>query len=1078
MQPGNRLAVFAALLLLTATALVAAERVAGLVRVLPDKLRYHPLEAGTVAVTVHNFTATELPVSLQLRLIREIDRTRVLPAVEVTLPANAERTVALPFTADQGRYGCEARVSLLQGATVLDTKSDCFAVHENLWPVAIGGDFHISSSSGYPWQNTQSAQNDIKHARANYLNWWEKDFWAPDDWGDLTPKSDTWRSGEGGRLEIKQTIKEFIGLAKANGIASITYGKSTGCGPAGWELVRRHPDWFKQNTLGQPIGIYNTAYFPLNRWDKYPGNAGGLSQWFYVYPSLNALPVVDWGIDQLIASAQEYGWDGVRFDGDFTWVGSDEVAARNQRRMKERIAAKCPDFVFGYNEGYGPPDSDPATWSHGLRESLAGGGHWMNEGIGFGGGKWGYSTTGHYLTYEDYWRRVNHEADLIRQVGASYHFIYGIQNDIRGYYKFLLGTQAGVHPIYGDSARVPGCANWGRFLTRWSAFCWDVNLRNRPDADAEIAAAVPLWHAVKARVVDANTKTTIVHLLVPPSVPAIDTDGVQIGAPAPPATLRVRIPATEKIVRATVIAPEHPDTALAIPCTRDGNWVKVTTPEVTSWTMVVIESTGAFTLPTYPQYTEPPNAEQVNAAMAANVMRLSNDPLKAAKKDENANSKRSLSVAGLYLAGGTPEKDAAASDGRSLRLDTNDNGVIVTHAIFGGLPLGCYRATVRAKLKAANDEAGNPAKCRFGLYIPLRGTTYVALRGVDLFVREWKRSDFTTIGQYEEFSGEFDFLGDSSQINLLLRKDGSGTVNVDTISLEKVAAYSDADVVAKVEELRAKAGKAAAETANIVQVSDLPIGKPGAGRNILVVNGLYADLYHLPEACARLGKVIDDATPPTTTEKANEQADPPAANAGEVRVQNVTLNVEEERCTLAGYPGTLAGLSRYDTVVLINVDASWLPLQQRIAMRDFVKAGGGLLVLGGNYSLGQGQFAGTFLEDILPITVAEAKDVQPAAKPLPLSKPANSLADSLPGEMWKAPGYLYWRHVVKPKPGAKVELLAGTEPVLFSAAAGKGRVAVFTGTVLGEATGHEQPFWQWDGWIGMMGNTLGWLGRR
>ena len=45
-----------------------------------------------------------------------------------------------------------------------------------------------------------------------------------------------------------------------------------------------------------------------------------------------------------------------------------------------------------------------------------------------------------------------------------------------------------------------------------------------------------------------------------------------------------------------------------------------------------------------------------------------------------------------------------------------------------------------------------------------------------------------------------------------------------------------------------------------------------------------------------------------------------------------------------------------------------------------------------------------------------------------------------------------------------MELLAGTEPVLFSSSYGKGRVAVFTGTVLGEPVGKEQPFWQWSGW--------------
>ena len=124
--------------------------------------------------------------------------------------------------------------------------------------------------------------------------------------------------------------------------------------------------------------------------------------------------------------------------------------------------------------------------------------------------------------------------------------------------------------------------------------------------------------------------------------------------------------------------------------------------------------------------------------------------------------------------------------------------------------------------------------------------------------------------------------------------------------------------------------------------------------------------------------------------------------------------------------------------------------------------------------LGQGQLKGTFLEDMLPVTLAaaEAKDVRRAEKPLPLVRPANSLVGSLPDELWKEPAHLYWRHLVQRKPGARVELLAGTEPVLFSSSSGKGRVAVFTGTVLGEPVGKERPFWQWNGWPQVMGKMI------
>jgi uncharacterized membrane protein len=108
---------------------------------------------------------------------------------------------------------------------------------------------------------------------------------------------------------------------------------------------------------------------------------------------------------------------------------------------------------------------------------------------------------------------------------------------------------------------------------------------------------------------------------------------------------------------------------------------------------------------------------------------------------------------------------------------------------------------------------------------------------------------------------------------------------------------------------------------------------------------------------------------------------------------------------------------------------------------------------------------------MLPVTVAQAKDIRQAAQPLPL-RPGTSLASSLPADLWNEPACLYWRHIVKPRPQAEALLSAGGEPVLFAGGFGKGRVVVFTGTVLGEPAGNERPFWQWNGWPQVMGKII------
>jgi len=1013
-----------------------------------NKVRYLRQEAGVLRLTLHNTTATEQVVMVEGELVQELSRATPLTARPATVPAGQNATIEVPFSAPAGDYGCAVRIRVKQENTVLAQGQEMFAICDTVWPVAIGSSLTIMDMSGRPWQNPAQ---DMAIARARYYNWWEKMFWPPDDWGDMTPSAESWYSGQGGRYEVKKVLKECVRLAKANGIASITYGKSTGGGPAGWEIARRHPEWFKQDAAGRVVGTYDTGLFA--QWDTLPKFNG--RAWHYLYPNLSRLDALDHGIDEILHSAQEYGWDGVRFDGDFTWVGNDEVGARNQRRMKERIWAQLPHFVFGFNEGYGPPNTDPDTWSHAVRESLAGGGHWMNEGVG--NNDFGYATNGKYTSFHDYWTRESAGADQLRKIGASYHFIYYLPKEYRGWYKFVLGTSAGAHPVYGESHGVPGCANWGRFLTRWSACVWDINLRNRPDTELSVNA--PLWTAVKERVIDVHTAATVAHLILPPTTDDVTATDVKMSAPARNVVVRVRIPAHEQVLRAAAIAPEHPDDALSLPVMREGEWASVTVPEVTSWTMVVFEHAGKYTVPAYPKFTEPVNAAQVKAGAEADNGKLARDPLRPDLPQpgtKTAPRVRVLEMENLYQTQAKVEHDPDASGGACVRADsTMTNSTLISHAFFPDVTPGHYRATYRMKLKSKTDAAGKPIWAGFGLY--------VALGTKQLWLKEIGPNDFTTPGNYETFTVDFDFLGEGSTISVCAFWRGQkagGTIYIDNVSLEQLATFNDAQLAEKLK--------------YVAPTKVKPGGGPGL--DVLVLNGLYSDRYRLPAALAQFG-AVQDITPKPNTK--SDTPDAPAAAAAPVpdlRVANATVLVEENTATLSGYSKNIAELCRYDVVVLANADASWLGFSGRAALREFVNAGGGLLVLGGSYSLGQGYFIDTFLADILPVNVLSVRDAQPASPPLTLKPASTGLARVLPATVWTPAPSLYWRHRVTLKPGATVQLLAGTEPVLITGTYGKGRVAVFTGTVLGQPAGKDLPFWEWTGWPTLMHQTIGWLG--
>ncbi|MDQ7843515.1 MAG: VWA domain-containing protein [Armatimonadota bacterium] len=69
-------------------------------------------------------------------------------------------------------------------------------------------------------------------------------------------------------------------------------------------------------------------------------------------------------------------------------------------------------------------------------------------------------------------------------------------------------------------------------------------------------------------------------------------------------------------------------------------------------------------------------------------------------------------------------------------------------------------------------------------------------------------------------------------------------------------------------------------------------------------------------------------------------------------------------------PASLHGYSGIAAVVLDDVSALWLSAAQMASLRDFVgHLGGGLIAVGGPHSFGVGGYAGTPLEDVLPVTM-------------------------------------------------------------------------------------------------------------
>jgi Ca-activated chloride channel homolog len=95
--------------------------------------------------------------------------------------------------------------------------------------------------------------------------------------------------------------------------------------------------------------------------------------------------------------------------------------------------------------------------------------------------------------------------------------------------------------------------------------------------------------------------------------------------------------------------------------------------------------------------------------------------------------------------------------------------------------------------------------------------------------------------------------------------------------------------------------------------------------------------------------------------------------AAALRSQNIDVTVVEPQ----GIPKDVAGLQKYDGIVLSNVSSLKLSRPQMAQIRDYVRDhGGGLMMLGGEESFGLGGYYRTPIEEALPVTMDVKQKVE------------------------------------------------------------------------------------------------------
>jgi hypothetical protein len=181
-----------------------------------------------------------------------------------------------------------------------------------------------------------------------------------------------------------------------------------------------------------------------------------------------------------------------------------------------------------------------------------------------------------------------------------------------------------------------------------------------------------------------------------------------------------------------------------------------------------------------------------------------------------------------------------------------------------------------------------------------------------------------------------------------------------------------------------------------------------------------------------------------------------------------TCGLDAERCDLQTIPGgitlgftpALPALDGVRVLVMADVPArAFTPLEQ-LRVRQFVENGGKLIVFGGLYGYGHGGMKGSFLEEVLPVSVQRTFDRERVT------------GEFTEAESWFPAklGDCAWLHAVTVKPRAQVCWRVGRRPAVVAGAFGNGWVIAITATMLGDPA---QPFWESPVWRRELGGMLG-----
>ena len=353
-------------------------------RVVPSKIIYRVNEKGVVDVVLGNPTTS--PQSAEIRLVTrwDMDGKREIGKQDVTLAPGEVKTLSFPWETGTERYGRSVEAEVVQKGKIVAARSEFFNVINEWWRVNFSGGadgglaVSPEKSRIYPLRqkvldyyklpfSPSCSPMDMKETGPffGYGNHNMAYASAPSIFGALVPENIpedvTWYSGSGMYPFKTSKMRSDAAWRKKWGYKCSMYTDKSLTGPVGFEIARRHPEWVARKETGAfaEYGYASPSPIELAK----PATTK-MSGWFGLLPDLYNRDALRFGIDALIQTIKEFGWDGIFWDGcgyvvgpSYSYKGDampngqnpEEVSANNIRETDEAIWKEFPEEYLWYN---------------------------------------------------------------------------------------------------------------------------------------------------------------------------------------------------------------------------------------------------------------------------------------------------------------------------------------------------------------------------------------------------------------------------------------------------------------------------------------------------------------------------------------------------------------------------------------------------------------------------------------------------------------------------------------------------------------------------------------------------------